>query len=37
MNQRRVWLGGFVVLICVTPLLADGPQTGTIDGRVLDA
>jgi len=37
MNQRRVWLGGLAVLICVTPLLADGPQTGTIDGRVLDA
>jgi len=37
MNRRSVWLGGLVVLICVTPLLGDGPQTGTIDGRVLDA
>ena len=37
MNRRSLWLGGLVVLICVAPLLADGPQTGTIDGRVLDA
>lgn len=37
MNRRSAWLGGLVVLICVAPLLADGPQTGTIDGRVLDA
>ena len=37
MNRRSVWLGGLVALICVTPLFADGPQTGTIDGRVLDA
>ncbi|MDE2850228.1 MAG: TonB-dependent receptor [Acidobacteriota bacterium] len=37
MSRRSMWAAGLVALICVAPLLADGPQTGTIDGRVLDA
>lgn len=31
------WCVALIVLVCAGPLLADGPQTGTIDGRVLDA
>ncbi len=31
------WCTALIVLVCAGPLLADGPQTGTIDGRVLDA
>lgn len=31
------WSTALIVLVCAGPLLGDGPQTGTIDGRVLDA
>lgn len=31
------WCIALFVLVCAGALLADGPQTGTIDGRVLDA
>ena len=39
MTRRFVFVccGALIALICATALLADGPQTGTIDGRVLDA
>ena len=39
MTRRSVFVccGALIALICATALLADGPQTGTIDGRVLDA
>ena len=39
MARRSIFVccGALIALICATALLADGPQTGTIDGRVLDA
>ncbi len=39
MTRRSIFVccGALIALICATALLADGPQTGTIDGRVLDA
>ena len=34
--KSYIWL--FAILLCVSvPLWADGPGTGTIDGRVIDA
>ncbi len=33
--RSSIW--SIVIALCALPLLADGPQTGTIDGTVLDA
>jgi len=37
MKKRAMGWCSLVMLIGAAPVLADGPQTGTIDGRVLDA
>ena len=37
MTMRKCLLATLTVLLSALPGLADGPQTGTLDGRVLDA